>query len=118
MAGPRRSGRAIKLKQHFELTPYPTRKSRNAPPKSQKVLQPVLAESTPPPNSDLTNAPLEFPLFELLNIKPHNAQILVPKGISTPFKLFSVFFCPKLLMLLIGVTNNYARRNHKSRKNP
>jgi hypothetical protein len=118
MAGLRRSGRAVKPKQYFESTPYPTRKPRNAPPKPQKVLQPVLAEDTPPPDSDLTDAPLEFPLFEPLDIKPHNTQILVPEGISTPFKLFSVFFCPELLMLLIGATNSYARRNHKSRKNP
>ena len=80
MAGPRRSGRTVKPKQHFESTPYPTRKPRSAPPKPQEVLQPMLAEGIPPPDSDLTDAPLEFPLFEPLDIKPHNAVKRSPLG--------------------------------------
>jgi len=70
MEAPRRSGRAAKPKQHFESTPYPTRKTRSALRHPEIVLHPVPAEGTPPPDSTSTDAyPVTFPQFTPLVIK-------------------------------------------------
>jgi len=52
------------------------------PPNHKKYCSQCLrfAEGIPPPDSDLTDAPLEFPLFEPLDIKPHNAIKRSPLG--------------------------------------
>jgi hypothetical protein len=118
MEAPRRSNRAPKPKKHFRSTPYPTSKPRSALPKPQKVLQPIPAECTPPPDSTSTGAPpVIFPQFKPLTIKQHAAEVRTG-GLQDPFQLFSLFFCVEILNVIVSAINSYALRNHVSKKHP
>jgi Transposase IS4 len=118
MEAPRRSGRTFKPKKHYESTPYPNRKPRSAPPKPQTVLQPIPAESAPASDSPSTGTPpVTFPQFTPIAIKQHAAEVRTG-GLQDAFQLFSLFFCPKLLNVMVSFTNSYARRNHTSTKHP
>jgi hypothetical protein len=115
MEASRRSGRTAKPKRFYESTPYPIRKPRSAPPKPQTVLQPIPAESTPPPTTGAP--PVAFPDFTPIAIEQHAAEIRT-RGLQDAFQLFSLFFSPAILNVMVSSTNTYALRNHRSTRNP
>jgi hypothetical protein len=83
MAPSRRSNRAPKPKKHYELTPYLSRRPR---------------EASLTPNSIIY---LEFPPFEPLVITEYPTSIHIPEGTRDPMTIFNLFFTPAILRLFI-----------------
>jgi hypothetical protein len=79
----------------------------------------VLAEDTPTLHSDRPgDPPLEFPVFNPLVIKYHTANIQLPEGTRTPFQIFSLFFSPDLLNMMVAAINSYAVVYYTDEKHP
>jgi hypothetical protein len=118
MAPPRRSNRAPKPKKHYESTPYPPRRPREPIQPTvlpEEVFQPVLAEASLTPDS-ITH--IEYSNFEPIVITEHSVSIHTPEGTRDPITIFSLFFTPAILNLMVTSTNSYAARYHNKHWRP
>jgi hypothetical protein len=62
--------------------------------------------------------PLPFPEFNPLVINYHTAKIQLPEGTRTPFEIFSLFFSPELLTMMVTATNSHAAVHHVNTNHP